>query len=82
MPPCTTNLFAVIFLHHTTRDCLVAAVATIVLTPFVVVLVVAIAVSLVLDRATRHRRLTAVVRIDTFALQTTNEHICTVKAKF
>ena len=64
----TTDLYAVQVRHHTTRDCLVAAVATIVLTPFVVVLIIAIAVSLVLGRAAAlwfvffHARGTAVAR--------------------
>ena len=63
-----TNPFAVLLLHHTARHSLVATIAAIVLTALIVVLVVAIAVSLVLEQAARNRRLTEVVRIDTFAL--------------
>ena len=64
-----TNLFAVILLHHATFHCLVATVAAIVPTSFVVILVVAIAVSFVIEQSARRWRLTEVVRIDTFALQ-------------
>ena len=64
-----TDLRAVNFLHYTVRHSFVATVAAIVLTAFVVVLVVAIAVSLVLECAARHSRFTEVVRIDTFTLQ-------------
>ena len=70
--PIGTDLFAVILLHHTTFHRLVATVAAIVPTSFVVVLVVAIAVSLVLKQSTRRWRLTEVLRIDTFALQNDN----------
>ena len=64
----TINLLAVVFLHHTAFHSFVATIATVVFTPFVVVLVVTVAVSLVLECAARHRRVTKVVRIDTFAL--------------
>ena len=71
-PPFTTDLAAVLLANFTTGHSLGAAVAAIVRTPFVVVLVVAVAVSLVLRESTfRTCRLALVVWIDARTLQKT-----------
>ena len=69
-PPFTTDLAAVLRFHFTTGHSLGAAVTAIVRTTFVVVLVVAVAVSLVVGHAAFWASWALVVWIDTRALRT------------
>ena len=70
----TTDLFTVFLLHHATFHRLVATVAAIVTTAFIVVLVVANTVSPVLGEPAPNRRIAKVVRVDALALTKKRAH--------
>ena len=66
----TTDLIAILFLHDSAFHTFGAAVAAIVGTPFIVVAIIAIAVSLVLRRPTRTRGAADTRKLDAEAHQT------------
>ena len=63
-----TNLFAVFLFHFAAFHGFVATVAAIVLTAFIVVVIITVAIPFILDRTAFSGRLSKVVGIDALAL--------------